>query len=45
MRVRVSSSQTDSSISTATSMMKDRDLGNWVPKIENSGPSNCGGSP
>ena len=45
MRVRVSSSQTDSSISKATSMMKERDLGNCVPYSVNSGPCSASGRP
>ena len=45
MRVRVSSSHTASSISSAISMMKERDLGNCVPYSVNSGPCSDGGRP
>ncbi|MCY1513187.1 hypothetical protein D9M68_476720 [compost metagenome] len=45
MRVRVSSSHTDTSMSIATSMMNERDLGNCVPYSENSGPCSASGRP
>ena len=45
MRVRVSSSQTATSISIATSITKERERGNCVPYSVNSGPCSAGGRP
>ncbi len=45
MRVRVSSSQTATSISSASSITKERERGNCVPYSVNRGPCSAGGSP
>ena len=44
MRVFFSTSPIETSIATATSIMKPRYIGYCVPMIENSGPSRSGGT-